>query len=215
MPRVAQRPTEKARAHLEEPRRGVGHQVVVGRRVLGLGEAPLVQHLGHPLGSCIRRVDQRDAGPSDARDDLGQQRVVGATQYQGVDVVEQPLPQVPLRDEVRHLALSPTFFSQRHEQRAGLRTNDDARPRVLQRSLVGARGDGAGGADDRHPARLRRQRRGLCAWRDDAHDRYGQVIAQRGQRHRRGGVAGHDQQLQVELHQGVGVGQRILGDHRA
>jgi hypothetical protein len=180
--------------------------------VVGGIEAVDLEQPGQGAGGRRGGVDDGHVRPDDLGDDGREQRVVGATQEEGVDALvgrqrEDVLAVAgPVAQQGRqgrgHLGLDvvagePPGLDHGHEGRRRVLVDLDERVLVLDGLEVGMRADGGLGGDDADTAGPRGQRSGRGARPDDAHDGHVVPGTHRRQGHGRGRVAGDDDRLDV------------------
>src|SRR5574340_1410570 len=196
---VVERAPEKALADGLETQRHVGDVEVVARLDgAGVGELLFGQQLRDLLGHRFGGVDQRDL----VADHLAQQRfqewVVGAAEDQGVDVLGQERLQIFLCGETGDFVVEPAFFYERYEQCAGLRMDARIGRVFVDGARIGIAVDGGGGAD---AANFSATARGYGTGVDYVEHRHRRQVLDHLSCHRRHGVAGDDQQLDLLFQQ--------------
>ena len=155
-------------------------------------------------GRLLGAVDQLHVGAKHVAQQRLEQRIVRAPEHERVDLRVEHRLEILARDETRRLVIGPSFLDERNEQRTGARRDAHVGIERANRSLVRARLDRAHGADHADVPAARRGDRGARARLDDADHRHVHLLAQHGERVRRGRVARDDDALHALVAQEAG-----------
>src|SRR5690625_5117266 len=152
---------------------------------------------GHYLRGGLGRIHQLHVISKDLLQGSPEHRIVGAAHDDHIEIGS--VMQVVSDDLLCHLAVCNALLDYRDEEGAGPRPARD--PTAFQPLLINAAGDGVPGPEDAHQATTAHLSRGLHSRFDHAPHRYGKFVCQFRQAHRRSGIAGYDNPLDLPSQQ--------------
>ena len=170
-------------------------------------EAASLRGIGQHVEACEFGLQMQGAGGGGVDDahaitdhfleDRNEQRVVGASEEQGIDAFFEHRLEVGFEDRARGLVIKPIFLNQGHEQWRWLLDDHHAGSAQSQGVLVGMRGDGAAGGNDADAFRLWIGKHGFDTSFDHAEHGDAVLLLQKWQRVSGGRIAGYDNGFHV------------------